>query len=461
MMTETNTDKTVQKDMFKPLLRDIISMKHPLVRLADEIDWKSFDEGLRDCFCPDNGRPSSPVRLMVALQYLKFAFDLSDEAVLEEWVENPYWQYFTGGIYFEHEPPANQSTMSRWRAKLQKAGAEKMLQETIRTGLKVGFIRRGEFRRVNVDTTVQEKNIRFPTDARLYDRMRERLVAGAARVGIVLRQSYRRIAKKTLRAQGGYSKAKQYRRAGRATRKLRTFLGRVMRDIRRVPEKIDGELSELLGRADRLLSQGKTGPGKLYSVHEPQVECICKGKAGKRYEFGTKVGIVSTSGRNWIVGAEAYPGNPYDGHTLRSALAQAERLLGLEPEMAVCDLGYRGHNYTGKCDIQVVNRYRKHPGRTLRFWWNRRSAVEPVIGHCKSDNRLERNYLKGKLGDGMNVVLSAAGFNLRKLLKAFRFLAAIFRAMFLAHFLSDQKKRISFLESVCPQHKIPALFGFA
>ena len=202
MMTETNTDKTVQKDMFKPLLRDIISMKHPLVRLADEIDWKSFDEGLRDCFCPDNGRPSCPVRLMVALQYLKFAFDLSDEAVLEDWVENPYWQYFTGGIYFEHEPPANQSTMSRWRAKLQKAGAEKMLQETIRTGLKAGFIRRSEFRRVNVDTTVQEKNIRFPTDARLYDRMRERLVAGAARVGIVLRQSYRRIAKKNAQGPG-------------------------------------------------------------------------------------------------------------------------------------------------------------------------------------------------------------------------------------------------------------------
>ena len=199
--------------------------------LADSIDWKSFEDALESRFCADNGRPSCPVRLMVGLQYLKYTAGLSDEGVLAEWCENPYWQYFTGGTFFEHEFPADQASMSRWRRKLSEDGAEKLLEESLKAGLRQGFIKKSEFKRVNVDTTVAEKNIRFPTDARLYDRMRERLVAEASECGIPLRQTYARVGKQLLRRQSGYAKARQLKRAAKQTRKLHTILGRTIRNI--------------------------------------------------------------------------------------------------------------------------------------------------------------------------------------------------------------------------------------
>lgn len=408
-----------QGNLFREALRDLVDPKHPLVLLADAIDWKSFEDGLQDYFCADNGRPSCPVRLMVGLHYLKFAFGYSDEATIAEWRENIYWQYFTGGEFFEHAAPTDQSTMSRWRSLLAKSGAEAMLSESIKTGLREGLIKKKELTRVNVDSTVQEKNVRFPTDARLYDRMREWLVRSAAKHGITLRETYVRVGKKLLRKQSGYAKAKQFKRARAMTKKLKTILGRVQRELARKISSPDAELQELLQLAQRLLLQRRNDKHKLYSVHEPQVECISKGKAHKQYEFGTKVGLVTAAKTNWIVGAEAYPGNPYDGHTLKSALAQATKIIGSEPTMAICDLGYRGHNYEGDCDVQVVNRFRKRKSRSLCRWWNRRSAIEPIIGHLKSDHRMARNYLRGKLGDELNVIFAAAGFNFRKLYRAF------------------------------------------
>ena len=428
MITKSDTRKEQQGDLFKPLLRDIVSPRHAMVKLADAIDWQSFEDGLSASFCADNGRPSCPVRLMVALHYLKYASGMSDEAVLDEWLENPYWQYFTGGIYFEHEYPTDQSTMSRWRKKLARSGAEKMLEESLKTGLREGFIKKSELTRVNVDSTVQEKAVRYPTDARLYDRLRERLVKSARKNGIELRQTYERIGKKVLRTQSGYAKANQFKRARKATKQLKTFLGRVLRDIKRKMTAPDMELQKLLDLGERLFNQKKSDKKKLYSIHESQVECIGKGKAHKKFEFGTKVGLVTSAKANWIVGAEAYPGNPYDGHTLKSALQQASKILGFEPEMAICDLGYRGHNYEGRCDVQIVNRFRKRASRSLRRWWNRRSAIEPVIGHCKSEHRMDRNQLRGSLGDELNVIFAAAGFNIRKLMRAFAlFLCRFFK----------------------------------
>ncbi len=431
MMTKSKDTTMVQSHLFKPLLRDIVSPRHAMVKLADAIDWKSFEDGLQEYFCADNGRPSCPVRLMVALHYLKSASGMSDEAVLDEWLENPYWQYFTGGIYFEHEYPTDQSTMSRWRKRLSKSGAEQMLEESLKTGLREGFIKKTELNRVNVDSTVQEKAVRYPTDARLYDRMRERLVKSARKNGVELRQTYERVGKKVLRSQSGYAKANQFKRARKSTRQLKTFLGRVVRDIERKITTPDTELQHLLELGKRLLTQKRTDKQKLYSIHEPQIECISKGKAHKKFEFGTKVGLVTSSRSNWIVGAEAYPGNPYDGHTLKSALAQTSKILGFEPEMAICDLGYRGNNYEGKCNIQIVNRFRRRVSRSLSRWWNRRSAIEPVIGHCKSEHRMDRNQLRGKSGDELNVIFAAAGFNFRKLLRAFAlFVYPFFRLVF-------------------------------
>lgn len=408
-----------QRDLFRIELQHLVDRRHPLVQLADQIQWSAFAAAFAPLFCADNGRTACPVRLMVGLHYLKHTFDLSDEDTVAQWVENPYWQYFCGGKFFEHRLPIDPSSMSRWRRRLKEAGVEKMLAELIATGLRSGAIRPAMLERINVDTTVQEKFIRFPTDARLYDRMRERLVTVAQRRGIALRQSYTRVGRWTLTSQQRYASAQQFRRARRMTKRLHTLLGRVVRDIERKMPQRDHELTELLQRARRLLAQQRQDREKLYSVHAPEVECLAKGKAQKRYEFGCKVSVASTSRGNWIVGARALPGNPYDGHTLGDALQQVERISGQKPQTAFVDLGYRGHGVEGASEVYVVPRKRRHLAKSLRRWMNRRAAIEPVIGHLKAEHRMERNRLKGRVGDQLNAVLSACGFNLRKLLRAF------------------------------------------
>jgi len=412
-----------QPDLFRPRLLDIIDPAHPLVRLADAVDWPAFEQSLAPCFSGVTGRQAKPIRLMVGLQYLKFAFDCSDDGVLAMWIENPYWQYFCGATFFEHVAPIDPSSLTRWRGHLKEAGVEAMLAETIRAGLRDGLIKPAELARVNVDTTVQEKNIRFPTDARLLDRSRERLVRQARSKGLELRQTFARVGKRALRQQSAYAAARQFKRARREEKKLRVYLGRVVRDVeRKCADKfngITGTLSSELEKARRLLAQKKTDSHKLYSLHEPQVECIAKGKAHKRYEFGCKAGLVTSAKTNWILGARAFHGSPYDGHTLGAALEQAARLTGVKIKQAACDLGYRGHDAAGACDVQIVRRRRKGIPKAVRYWWKRRSAIEPVIGHVKAEHRMDRNRLGGMIGDKLNAMLSACGFNLRKLLRGF------------------------------------------
>ena len=418
MMTRNNASDPRQDELFKVFLKDLVDLAHPLVRLAEQVDWKQFEEALAAVFADEQGRPSADVRLVVGLMYLKYAHDLSDADVVSVWVENPYWQYFTGGTFFEHRPPVDPSSLTNWRKRIGAAGAEQMLAETLKAGLKTKLIRPQDLKRVNVDTTVQEKEIRFPTDARLYHRSLEVLVRLAKRHGIGLRQTYVRVAKRSMLKLGGYAKAKQFKRAKRETKFLRTRLGRVLRDFQgKAPVEVLREYQGLLDRIERIRVQQRHDKRKVYSVHAPEVECIAKGKAHKQYEFGVKVGLVSTSKGNWIVGAQAFPGNPYDGHTLQESLAQAERLMGAIPEMACCDLGYRKSGYEGPCDIQVVDRFRKRLPGPLRKWWKRRSAIEPIIGHVKSDCRGNRNRLKGTAGDQVNAILAAAAYNFRKLMK--------------------------------------------
>ena len=418
MMTRNTASEPRQDDLFKVFLKDLVDLAHPLVRLAEQVAWKQFEEALAAVFADEQGRPSADVRLVVGLMYLKYAYDLSDEDVVAAWVENPYWQYFTGGTFFEHRLPIDPSSLTNWRKRIGAAGAEQMLAETLKTGLKTKMIRPQDLKRVNVDTTVQEKEIRFPTDARLYHRSLEVLVRLAKRHGIGLRQTYVRVAKRSMLKLGGYAKAKQFKRAKRETKFLRTRLGRVLRDFQgKAPVEVLREYQGLLDRIERIRVQQRHDNRKVYSVHAPEVECIAKGKAHKQYEFGVKVGLVSTSKGNWIVGVQAFPGNPYDGHTLPESLAQAERLMGALPEMACCDLGYRKSGYEGPCDIQVVDRFRKRLPGPLRKWWKRRSAIEPIIGHVKSDCRGNRNRLKGTAGDQVNAILAAAAYNFRKLLK--------------------------------------------
>ncbi len=298
---------------------------------------------------------------------------------------------------------------------------EKLLQETIATAQRQSALKPTELRRVNVDTTVQKKAIAFPTDARLYQKARLVLVREARRTEIELRQSYARVGKRALQKQGRYASAQQLKRARRETKRLRTYLGRVIRDIERKVaaqgQEFSSPLAQLLERAQRIHQQQRTDKHKLYSMQAPEVECIAKGKEHKKYEFGCKVSVATTSKHGWVVGIKTLPGNPYDGHTLKAAHAQVEQLTGVKPTELFVNRGYRGAQHH-PAEAQVYLSGRKLSG-TLKRLLRRRSAIEPVIGHLKQDHRMKRNYLQGQAGDQINALLVGSGFNLRKLLRVF------------------------------------------
>jgi len=419
-------------DLFRAELQAILNPKHELILLADRIDWTQMEERVAPFFA-DEGRPATPTRLMAGLHYLKHASDLSDEAVCANWVENPYWQFFCGERFLQHDPPIDPSGMTLWRKRVGTKVYKDMLELTLNMAVGCKLARPRDFEEVSVDTTVQEKNIAHPTDARLYDTGRRKLVAMAADRGITLRQTYARVGPADLQQHGRYCHAKQFKRARKVRKRLQNYLGRTIRDLQRQAKRLKIEWSQdeaiLIARCLRVLHQGRGGPAKLYSLHEPEVQCIAKGKAHKRYEFGSKVGIVSTLRGNWISAAVAFEGNPYDGHTLSESLTNANLLTGRWVKRAVVDKGYRKHDadwmveHAGLDVLMPGQKKRGKLTRSLRKKLKRRNAVEPVIGHCKSDHRMGRCYLKGRLGDELNALGAAFGFNLRKVLKGLAGLA--------------------------------------
>lgn len=408
-----------QRELFRVELSLLVDGNHPLVKLGEKINWGAFDEQLAPTYHDKTGQPGLDTRLMVALHYLKYQHDLSDEAVVSGWVENPYWQHFSGRQYFEHKMPIDPSSMTRWRKRMGEAGAEAMLKATIEAAVEMKALRSSQVRHVNVDTTVQTKAIRYPTDARLYDRARERLVKEARKEGVKIKQSYERVGRRLVMMAGRYAHAKQMRRAKTCVRKLRTNLGRVIREIGRqgTPES----LRALLDTSKRIHAQKRGDLKKVYSVHEPEVACIAKGKAGRKYEFGQKVSIATTSKGGWLLGALCVPGNPYDGHTLKAQMEQVERLYIKKEHLKTVhvDMGYRGHDYAGQAEVLVDRRGRGSIPKRIWRWMKRRAAVEPTIGHLKSSYRLERNRLNGALGDSLNALFSAAAMNFKKLLRFF------------------------------------------
>ena len=409
-------------DLFRTRLDNLLDQRHELYRLADLIDWHGFDAAFGELYCPDNGCPAKATRLMVGLQYLKHLYGLSDDGVVLRWVENPYWQHFCGEEYFQHQLPIDPSSMSRFRRRIGESGCEKIFQVSIEAGLDSKTIKRNDLRRVTVDTTVQEKAVSFPTDSKLLNRSRERLVKLCRKQGVVLRQSYARKGPEALLLANRYAHARQMRRMRRQVRKLGTYLGRVVRDIERkivASPARQSIFANELEMAKRLLKQKQADRNKLYSLHAPEVECISKGKAHKRYEFGVKASVATTNKSNFVVGGMALPGNPFDGHTLVDALAQVRRLTGSAINEAFVDRGYRGHGERATT-VYISGQKRGINTQRLIRSLKRRQAIEPVIGHLKSDGLLGRNYLKGSAGDQMNVLLSCAGHNLRLILRQLR-----------------------------------------
>ena len=406
-------------ELFQAHFDQILNLDHELLQLARKINWSRFDVAFADSYSEDMGAPAKAMRLMVGLHYLKYTFNQSDELLLERWVENPYWQSFCGYTHMQHDYPIHPTCMTKWRNRVGAERFEELLKETIDLAIREKQVSPRDLRRVNVDTTVQEKNVTFPTDSKLLYKAVEKLVKAARLRGIRLRQSYVRVGKKAAIKASHYAHAKQYKRMRRQLRKLRTYVGRLIRDIRRKVARMDDDLATLMSRADRVRQQQPKDSHKLYSLHEPQVQCISKGKAHKRYEFGQKVAIATTNGDNWIVASQLMTNNPYDGHTLAETLAAVESVTGISVTDAYVDKGYRGHDYIGSAEVHIAGQRYKGASRSERRRRRRRSAVEPKIGHLKSDHRMNRCFLAGLRGDATNAVLAAAGANMRKLLRRF------------------------------------------
>ena len=432
-------ETTGLNDLFRARLDQIINMKHELVQLAGKIDWNWLDSEIAPLYS-DKGRPGIETRFVVGLLLLKHIYGLSDEGVCERWSYDPYFQYFSGEEFFQHAFPHERSDLSHWRQRLGDK-LELLLAESLRVAHESGALRTKDLERVTVDTTVQPKAITFPTDAKLLHAAIKGLNRLARKYGVRLRQSYLRVAKQAAMMAGRYAHAKQFKRHQRQLRLLRTRLGRLIRDIRRKiagNADLEAEFIWPLSRADQIRSQQQRQRGwKLYSFHAPEVECIGKGKASAPYEFGVKVSIVTTNARapggQFVLHAKALPGNPYDGHTLAGVIEATERLTGCMIERGYVDKGYRGHDTPNPRRIFISGQKRGVFGiikRELR----RRSAIEAVIGHMKTDGHLGRCHLKGRAGDAANAVLTAVGHNLRLVLAWLReLLLAILVALINAH----------------------------
>ena len=447
-------------DFFRARLDSMIDMRHPLAVLTTRMPWAEIEASLapllahkdrdgrlvQDCdlFGPtaqlagaglsNAGRPRLALRLMVALLYLKHAFNLSDEELCERWSENVVWQFFSGMAYYEPRLPCDATQIGRFRRVLGEAGVEQLLKSTIEASVSMGVVKKTEFEMIIVDTTVQEKAIAHPTDSRLLEIARHKVASAAKRCGITLKQTFAKEGKELRRKAGGYAHAKQFKRLRRTVKRQRTILGALMRNAQRGLESISQgfavheptalaitELTMWLERAERIRTQQRHSKNKLYALHAPEVECIGKGKARKPYEFGVKVSLAVTHRHGLMVGARSFPGNPYDGHTLAEQLEQTNTLLqdiGVKPTTAVVDLGFRGVD-EACAPVQIIHRGKfKSLDAQQRKWLKRRQAIEPAIGHTKSDNRMDRCWLSGSSGDALHAVLCAAGFNIRWLLRA-------------------------------------------
>ena len=419
---------TGQADLLRSRLDVIIDMGHALVKLARTIDWSFLEQRFGAVYEDRPGRPPLPTRLMAGLAILKHTYDLSDEVLCERWVENPYYQFFCGEEFFQHRLVFDRSSLTRWRQRMGEERLQALLQESLSVATRTEAIKPSDLNRVIVDTTVQPKNVMFPTDARLLNRAREILVRLAKGAGIKLRQSYRRMGKFALIKHQRYAHAKQFKRANRALKTLKTYLGRIIRDIARKSEAnasmlSDSALARMLLLARRVLDQKQHQRGpKVYSLHAPEVECIGKGKAHRPYEFGVKVSVATTlahaKGGQFVTHTKALPGNPYDGHTLETVIPEMEALIGNVIERLLADKGYRGHNAPPDYKFRVfTSGQKRRVTPKIKREMRRRSAIEPVIGHLKSEHRMGRNYLGHREGDAINAVLAAVGYNFRRLIR--------------------------------------------
>ncbi|MBE8215347.1 MAG: IS5 family transposase [Endozoicomonadaceae bacterium] len=293
---------------------------------------------------------------------------------------------------------------------------EIIFNPTIITALNSGFINKKECEDVIIDTTAMEKNISYPTDSKLCQRAISRLGKLSKKHAIPLKKSYKYVSKKAMGKSNRHAHAKQYKRMKNSNKKLKTCLGRLMRDIERKIKRTEkaSYFQEELTIVKRLLQQKRKDKNKLYSLHEPEVICINHGKAHKKYEYGSKVSIAITHKKGLALSVKSHSGNPYDGDTLNKVVCDINEKISSQVKQVFFDRGYRGHKIEF-CDV-FISGQRKGMNASLKKKLKRQSAIEPHIGHIKAEGKLRRNMLKGRIGDEINAILCGVGHHLRLLL---------------------------------------------
>lgn len=403
---------------FMSSLEEQLSKKHPLFQLAQKINWQLFEVEFSKFYRTDFGRPAKPIRLMTGLLILKHIRNLSDESVVEQWAENSYYQYVCGEQSFIAKEPCEASDLVHFRNRIGVEGIELIFKESIRINGKDG-----EEKQAVVDTTVQEKNITYPTDSKLHRKIIRKCLSMADKEQLELRQRYTYTLKKLGIDQRFRNHPKTFKKARKADRKVKTIAGRLVRELeRKMPANYSNEDLELF---KKVLAQKRSDKNKIYSLHEPFVQCISKGKEHKKFEFGSKVSIITTMQSGVIIGALNIPKNDYDGHTLQPAIEQQQRLTGTILEQAFADRGYRGIKEVKGTTISIPRPFNnrtqtQYQQKKMKEGFRRRAAIEPLIGHLKQDHRLNRNFYKGIKGDDINVMLASAAWNFKRVMNLWK-----------------------------------------
>ena len=442
----------IEKNLFSGSFMDMLDSKDSLIILADNFPWSKVESEFKKYYKNDKvGRPNKPIRLMVGLLLLKQLENLSDENIVLQFKRNPYYQYFCG--YTEYTPslPCHATELVKFRNRIGKDGFEFIFKCSVEL-----HGDDAKESKVIVDSTVQESNMTFPTDGKLAIKIVAKLLKIAKNENIKLRRSFIKEIK-GLRIQLRFFRhPKKLKKALGAMKRLRQIAMIILRDIdRKFGDNLElhNKYAESFYLFNRILKQERNTPNKIYSLHEIDAYAINKGKDHKGYEFGTKASIVTTKISSIIVGVSAHKTNVHDSKTLDLALGNTVSNVGDKViNEAICDRGYRGTKEVKINDSSIVisipgvklKRDTQKQINSKREKFKRRAAIEPIIGHMKSDHRMARNYLKGFKGDEINLLITATAFNLKKWMNIY------FYALFLQDIilLSTSIKEIQRLKSL-------------